>query len=45
VVLRGPTELPWPQVLALTVLLLALGGMLRFGDLRTDHTTSHGSNS
>ena len=45
VVLRGPTELPWPQVLALTVLLLALGGMLRFGDLRSGHTTSQGSSS
>ena len=44
VVLRGPTELPWPQVLALSVLRLALVGMLRFGDLRTDHRASHGSN-
>jgi uncharacterized membrane protein (DUF373 family) len=33
-VLRGVTELPWPQVVALTVFLLALGVLLRFGDLR-----------
>ena len=34
VVLRGVTELPWQQVFALTVFLLALGALLRFGDLR-----------
>ncbi|HEV7674271.1 MAG TPA: phosphate-starvation-inducible PsiE family protein [Candidatus Angelobacter sp.] len=34
VVLRGVTELAWQQVIALTAFLLALGAMLRFGDLR-----------
>jgi hypothetical protein len=34
VVLRGVTELPWQQVVALTGFLLALGALLRFGDLR-----------
>jgi uncharacterized membrane protein (DUF373 family) len=34
VVLRGVTEIPWPQVAALTGFLLALGALLRFGDLR-----------
>jgi uncharacterized membrane protein (DUF373 family) len=34
VVLRGVTELAWQQVIALTVFLLALGALLRFGDLR-----------
>ena len=34
VVLRGVTELPWQQVSALTVFLLALGALLRFGGLR-----------
>jgi hypothetical protein len=34
VVLRGVTELPWPQVAAVTGFLLALGALLRFGDLR-----------
>jgi hypothetical protein len=28
------TELTWQQVIALTAFLLALGAMLRFGDLR-----------
>jgi uncharacterized membrane protein (DUF373 family) len=35
IVLRGVTELSWQQVVALTAFLLALGAMLRFGDLRT----------
>jgi uncharacterized membrane protein (DUF373 family) len=35
IVLRGVTELGWVEVLALTVFLLALGALLRFGDLRT----------
>jgi uncharacterized membrane protein (DUF373 family) len=35
IVLRGATELAWQQLLALTALLLALGALLRFGDLRT----------
>jgi hypothetical protein len=36
IVLRGVTELDWKQVLALTVFLIALGALLRFGDLRRD---------
>jgi uncharacterized membrane protein (DUF373 family) len=35
IVLRGVTEIPWQQVAALTVFVLALGALLRFGDLRT----------
>jgi len=35
IVLRGVTELSWQQVAALTVFLLALGSLLRFGDLRS----------
>ena|SRR5882762_3154777 len=35
IVLRGVTELPWQEVVALTLFLLALGALLRFGDLRT----------
>jgi uncharacterized membrane protein (DUF373 family) len=34
VVLRGVTEIAWQQVLAMTGFLLALGALLRFGDLR-----------
>lgn len=34
IVLRGVIELRWEQVAALSVFLLALGGLLRFGDLR-----------
>jgi len=34
VILRGVVELEWAQVAALSVFLLALGAMLRFGDLR-----------
>jgi hypothetical protein len=33
-VLRGVTELEWKQVAVLTVFLLGLGALLRFGDLR-----------
>jgi len=36
IVLRGVTELDWKQVVALTMFLIALGALLRFGDLRTD---------
>ena len=39
IVLRGVTDLPWQQVSALTVFLLALGALLRFGDLRTIDTS------
>ena len=35
IVLRGVTELRAVEVLALTAFLLALGALLRFGDLRT----------
>ena len=35
VVLRGVIELGWAQVLALSVFLLALGSLLRFGGLRS----------
>jgi uncharacterized membrane protein (DUF373 family) len=42
IVLRGVTELGWVQVLALTVFLLALGALLRFGDLRTPGVPSTG---
>src|SRR2546427_3555807 len=34
IVLRGVTELSWQQVAALTIFLMALGALLRFGDLR-----------
>jgi uncharacterized membrane protein (DUF373 family) len=34
IVLRGVIELGWAQVLALSAFLLALGSLLRFGDLR-----------
>jgi uncharacterized membrane protein (DUF373 family) len=34
VVLRGVTELAWEQIAALSIFFLALGALLRFGDLR-----------
>jgi uncharacterized membrane protein (DUF373 family) len=34
IVLRGVVELVWQQVVALAIFLLALGVLLRFGDLR-----------
>ena len=34
IVLRGVTEISWQQVITLTAFLLALGALLRFGDLR-----------
>jgi uncharacterized membrane protein (DUF373 family) len=34
VVLRGVIELDWVQIVALSVFILALGALLRFGDLR-----------
>jgi uncharacterized membrane protein (DUF373 family) len=40
VVLRGVTELDWKQVIALTVFLMALGALLRFGDLRAEVVAS-----
>jgi uncharacterized membrane protein (DUF373 family) len=36
IVLRGLIDLPWAQVIAVSVFLLALGALLRFGDLRSD---------
>ena len=35
IVLRGVVELRWEQIVALSVFLLALGVLLRFGDLRS----------
>src|SRR5712664_4080173 len=34
IVLRGVTELGWAQVVSLSAFLVALGALLRFGDLR-----------
>jgi uncharacterized membrane protein (DUF373 family) len=34
IVLRGVIELHWDQILALSTFLVALGALLRFGDLR-----------
>ena len=34
IVLRGVVELHWAQIAALSVFLVALGALLRFGDLR-----------
>jgi uncharacterized membrane protein (DUF373 family) len=42
VVLRGVTELAWQQVIALTLFILALGALLRFGDLRVVSSTRYG---
>src|SRR3981189_2195317 len=36
IVLRGLIDLQWAQVIAVSVFLLALGALLRFGDLRSD---------
>ena len=38
IILRGVTELAWQQIAALTLFLLALGALLRFGDLRSSET-------
>lgn len=35
IVLRGVVELRWEQIVALSIFLLALGVLLRFGDLRS----------
>jgi uncharacterized membrane protein (DUF373 family) len=40
IVLRGVTELSWQQVAALTMFLLALGALLRFGNLRLDDASA-----
>jgi hypothetical protein len=39
VVLRGVLHLAWEQVVAASVLLLALGGLLRFAGLRLGHSS------
>jgi uncharacterized membrane protein (DUF373 family) len=39
IILRGVIELGWQQVAALTLFLLALGALLRFGDLRLDESS------
>jgi uncharacterized membrane protein (DUF373 family) len=50
IVLHGVVELPWEQIAALSVFLLALGAILRFGDLRcgdsldVEETTVHRNN-
>ena len=36
IVLRGVVELDWKHLIAVSVLLLALGGLLRYGGLRTE---------
>jgi uncharacterized membrane protein (DUF373 family) len=41
VVLRGVIELDWVQVIALSVFILALGALLRFGDLRASGAPIH----
>jgi uncharacterized membrane protein (DUF373 family) len=40
IVLRGVTELAWQQVMALTLFLLSMGALLRFGDLRPSNADS-----
>jgi uncharacterized membrane protein (DUF373 family) len=50
IVLHGVVDLPWEQIAALSVFLLALGAILRFGDLRcgdsldVEETTVHRNN-
>jgi len=41
IVLRGVTDLGWQQLTAITVFLLALGALLRFGGLRANEPDSH----
>jgi hypothetical protein len=47
IVLHGVVDLPWEQIAALSIFLLALGAILRFGDLRcgdsldVDETVAH----
>jgi hypothetical protein len=43
VVLKGVTELSWQQISAITAFLLALGALLRFGDLRVMASAEQGS--
>jgi uncharacterized membrane protein (DUF373 family) len=42
VVLRGVIELDWAHIVALSVFLLTLGALLRFGDLRTTESGAAG---
>jgi uncharacterized membrane protein (DUF373 family) len=42
VVLRGVIELDWAHIVALSVFLLTLGALLRFGDLRTAESGTGG---
>jgi hypothetical protein len=42
VVLRGVVDLEWQQVAAVSGLVLALGLLLRFGDLRPADGPAHG---
>jgi uncharacterized membrane protein (DUF373 family) len=41
IVLRGVTELAWQEIIALTIFILALGTLLRFGDLRVHYPAEH----
>ena len=43
IVLRGVVELDWKQVVSLSLLLLALGALLRYGDLRTPREAASGA--
>jgi uncharacterized membrane protein (DUF373 family) len=43
IVLRGVVELDWKQVVSLSLLLLALGALLRYGDLRTSREAASGA--
>ena len=43
IVLRGVVELDWKQVVSLSLLLLALGALLRYGDLRTSRESASGA--
>ena len=42
IVLRGVVELDWKQVVSLSLLLLALGALLRYGDLRSPREAASG---
>jgi uncharacterized membrane protein (DUF373 family) len=45
VVLRGVTDLAWQQLSAVTLFLLALGTLLRFGDLRAGKNESQSADN
>jgi uncharacterized membrane protein (DUF373 family) len=42
IVLRGVVDLPWELIVALSLFLLTLGVLLRFGDLRSPDTSADG---